>query len=162
MSLRTVLFLSDEWHNAVADSDEVLGHKFAFPQPWYPVGEVRGYSIEPIMNAAELYQEGKAMHHCVSTFAHDVAAHERYIYSVKRDGDRVATVELVDTRGHIVLGQVRGRRNTKTSAPVMRAIRSWMRENRRLHGDAVPKPPPQNVRPLIDHVPPNGDENIPY
>src|SRR5262249_29777541 len=63
MSLKTVVTLSAEWHEAVAQ--DMDGPKYAFPQPWYAAVQVGGYEIVPIDNSADLYREGATMHHCV-------------------------------------------------------------------------------------------------
>src|SRR5262249_24311101 len=47
--------------------------------------------ITPIDNSADLYREGASMHHCVGTYAEEVKAGRYYVYSICRDGERVAT-----------------------------------------------------------------------
>ena len=61
MSLSTVTELSAEWHDAVADN--MTGPDSEFPEPWCPGGVSGGFDIVPITCSADLYREGKLMHH---------------------------------------------------------------------------------------------------
>jgi PcfJ-like protein len=70
MSLKTVMKLSADWHEAVANSMD--GPDLAFPSPWFPAATIGDYQIVPIETAAELYREGHAMHHCVGTYSDEV------------------------------------------------------------------------------------------
>ena len=72
MSLKTVVALSEEWHEAVANNIRGDGNYQEFPPPWCDGGTVDGYQIEPVTNNADLYVEGRRMHHCVGTYANDV------------------------------------------------------------------------------------------
>jgi PcfJ-like protein len=93
MALRTVTKLSADWHEAIAR--DLDGPQYSFPEPWLPATELNGREIIPITNAAELYREGAAMRHCARTYADDVMAGRCYMYSVREEGKRVATVEIV-------------------------------------------------------------------
>jgi hypothetical protein len=103
MSLKTVIALSTEWHEAVANHMD--GAKLAFPKPWYPAGTVGDYEVVPIDKSAALYREGAAMHHCVGTHADAVQCGDLYVYSVRHKGERVATFALA--RGLKLLCAVR-------------------------------------------------------
>jgi hypothetical protein len=137
MSFNTVMTLSGEWHDAVATGLEA-SHRQQFPLPWYDGGCIDGFEITPITTNADLYREGKAMHHCVGTYVPEVMAGCRYVYSVMFGGVRRATLELVHCDGGskagVRLGQVRGPCNTTPPADVMRATRQWFILNQRSHG----------------------------
>jgi hypothetical protein len=137
MSLATVIKLSSNWHEAVANN--MSGPSYEFPDPWCCAGLSCGYEIVPIANAADLYREGHSMHHCVGSYAHRVAAGEVYLYSVRKDKERIATLELVMLGERVALGQVRGPCNTRVSKQVMLAARSWLRsEQRRISDNEIP------------------------
>ena len=140
MSMQTVLALSNEWHDAVADSGEINGGNFDFPTPWFADGESNGYRITSITNNADLYREGKEMHHCVGTYSADVLQGHRYIYSIREDERKVATLELGrgdDNKIH--LGQIRGNRNSRVPPAIERAVRKWVRARKRTQGDTAPE-----------------------
>jgi hypothetical protein len=59
MSLKTVMTLSADWHEAVAN--HLSGPDFAFPTPWFPASKQGDLEISPIESSAELYREGRAI-----------------------------------------------------------------------------------------------------
>jgi hypothetical protein len=92
MSLKTVTTLSAEWHEVVAAA--MGGPAATFPLPWYAAAKIGNYDIVPIDNSAALYREGAAMHHCVGTYADAVQSGSLHVYSVRRNGQRVATLAI--------------------------------------------------------------------
>jgi hypothetical protein len=124
MSLRTVTKLSADWHEAVAASN---GSHCAFPSPWIPPATINGLDIIPIDNSADLYREGAAMHHCVGAYSLSVVEGEHYVYSIRRDGERVATAALARQDGRAVLQQIRGPCNVEPPAEIKTTIRRWLR-----------------------------------
>ena len=127
MSLNTVTTLSAEWHEAVAAGMD--GHAVAFPPPWYPPAKIGDYEITPIDNSAALYREGAAMHHCVGTYTDEVQSGSLYVYGVRRDGQRVATLSLArdptSTKAQLV--QLRGPCNAQPPQAVTLAVQRWLR-----------------------------------
>jgi PcfJ-like protein len=127
MSLKTVMTLSAEWHEAVAAAMD--GPAAAFPPPWYAAAKIGDYGIVPIDNSAALYREGAAMHHCVGTYANAVQRGSLYVYSVRRDGQRVATLAIergpTSTKARLV--QLRGPCNAQPPKAVTLAVQRWLR-----------------------------------
>jgi len=131
MSLKTVTKLSSDWHEAVANN--MSGPLYEFPEPWCHAGESCGYEIVPIVTSADLYREGHALHHCVGTQGHRVRTGETYFYSIRRQKERVATLELLRHGEGAALGQLRGSCNSQVSKKLMGAARSWLRSQREFH-----------------------------
>jgi hypothetical protein len=131
MSFRTATELCNDWHEAVANN--MSGPRCEFPEPWCGPAEVHGYHIIPITNTAELYREGYALHHCVGTQGPRVQSGAAYFYSVRKNDERVATVELLRHRGGVVIGQLRGACNCQPPKNIVRAIKSWLRSQREFH-----------------------------
>jgi hypothetical protein len=125
MSLKTVKRLSHDWHEAVANNMD--GPNQLFPDPWCEGGLVADYEILPITNSADLYREGRAMHHCVGAYSEEVRQGNAYFYSVRKDGDRIATVELIRNNPCARLGQIRGMCNSVVGDEIKRAVRKWIR-----------------------------------
>ena len=94
---------------------------------------MNGYNILPIEDSAELYREGRIMHNCAATYSSATLSSQTYIYSVRREDERVATFGLVVGDG-IQLGQLRGPCNTTASKDITRAVRRWLFLNKRKHG----------------------------
>jgi hypothetical protein len=128
MSLKTVTALSAEWHEAVANNLE--GPNAAFPAPWYPAARLGDYEIVPIEDAATLYREGAAMHHCIGTYAARIKADQFCAYSVRRNGERVASLALGRFEGRVHLEEIRGACNTQPEKLVLAAVRRWLNASR--------------------------------
>jgi PcfJ-like protein len=140
MSLKTAMMLSADWHEAVANNLD--GSNSAFPNPWYPAARLGDYEILPIEDAASLYREGTAMHHCVGTYGDQVQLGSTYIYSIRRNGERVATLALGRDGGRAYLDQIRGPCNTDPPKTIVGVARRWLRAQKPL--------PPQEVLPAAD------------
>jgi hypothetical protein len=125
MSLRTVTNLSAEWHEAIAA--RLDGPQHAFLSPWIAACKIDGLDIIPIDNSADLYREGTLMHHCIGTYVHDVIGGRCYVYSIRRDGERIATAALIRKQGHSVLAQIRGPCNIEPSGEIKRTVQRWLR-----------------------------------
>jgi hypothetical protein len=125
MSLATVTKLSADWHEAVAVN--MTGPNSEFPEPWCPGGVSCGFEIVPITTSADLYREGKLLHHCAGTYANSVHWGQCYLFSVRKDGAPLATLELVHREAGVAIGQLQGACNTKAPKEVERAVKSWLR-----------------------------------
>jgi PcfJ-like protein len=143
MSIETVRTLSHEWHEAVARDRDSSGAPF--PRPWYAAGPVGEFEFVPIDNRADLYREGQAMHHCVASYADQVQADQVYIFSVRKDGERLATIALGRTPEGPGLLQVRGPCNAEVPPRVMAATRKWLRALPQL-----PPPKPEYPQPVAE------------
>lgn len=142
MSLRTVRVLSRDWHEAVAKGMRESAC-VQFPRPWLSGARIGGFRILPITDSGTLYLEGKALHHCVATFADDIVRGDKYLYSVRREHERVATLELRAGESGIRLGEMRALCNTRPAKSCERAIQQWFRQERHAlePGLAAPAPP---------------------
>lgn len=130
MSLRTVMRLSAEWHEAVAS--HMSGPDIVFPSPWYPAAKIGDYGIIPIDNSADLYREGAAMHHCVGTYSESVRHGTLYVYSVRKAGECVAIFSLVRGGYSASLSEIRGPCNAKPPDKIVAAVKQWLRAQPRL------------------------------
>jgi hypothetical protein len=128
MSLATVTKLSADWHEAVAAN--MTAPNSEFPEPWCPGGASGGFDIVPITNSANLYREGKLMHHCAGTYAGRVHSGDCYIFSVRKERARIATLQLVRGEVGVAIGQLRGACNVKAPREALRAVTSWLRAQR--------------------------------
>ncbi len=59
-----------------------------------PEFNATSYSATALVSAKELAEEGAAMHHCVASYASMCVRGDCQIYSIKKAGKRVATLEL--------------------------------------------------------------------
>lgn len=91
--------------------------------------EKDGYVIMPLLLPEELRQEGKKMHHCVGSYAEDVATGECLIFSVRKQEDEeqpLATIELQKEK----VKQVRAAHNNEPSEDVSMFVRKWEKQFR--------------------------------
>lgn len=130
MSLQTVMKLSADWHEAVADN--MSGPDAELPAPWFPAGRSGDYEISPIESLASLYREGKAMHHCVGTYGDAVRHGSLCVYSIRRNGEQVATLALVRNARGVHIDQIRGPCNALAPDEVIAAVRRWLRAQKPL------------------------------
>jgi len=143
MSVGTVLMLSDEWHKTIAENMPE-GADCKFPVPWYDGEVINGLRITPIQTYAELYMEGKTMHHCVATYKENILRHSSYIYSVTTaDDTKVATLSLYYNNGEISLWQISGKCNVLVSNETVKEIMKWFAQNKWKHGLGKWTEPPE-------------------
>jgi hypothetical protein len=89
---------SKQWHEQIhtiqREQRIINANKYVFPKPPFNDFEKDGWTISALTKGEDLVYEGDAMHHCVNTYAQRVADGLCYIYSLKKDGERKATIEL--------------------------------------------------------------------
>jgi hypothetical protein len=123
MSVATVLKLSGEWHEVIAGSMSDTHCRFS--PPWFPAQTIGEYELVPIDNAAALYLEGNAMHHCVASYFEAALTGKLCIYSIREHGERVATVAFMQGAKGPAIEQIRGPRN-KLVPKIEKAISRWL------------------------------------
>lgn len=93
----TLLKRSEIWHEMVAmqtvNEKSRLVWNSVLLETSMP--KIEGYTAKPLTNGGQLFLEGKAMHHCVSSYAEKCMKGTCRIFSLMKDGERVATLELV-------------------------------------------------------------------
>jgi hypothetical protein len=132
---RALLRLVEEWHNGLNRTknrfEGITWQAVAIPD--FEWEESRGgklwkiYKISQLLTTVELNNEGAAMHHCVSSYAHSCRAGRCSIWSLTwEDGfgkkERLLTIEL-DKNGVIV--QARGKYNASPSENDKKILLHW-------------------------------------
>jgi len=106
---------------------------------WHPVGvtgsletaayagaKTDAWTFDELTESSALWEEGVAMGHCVASYGGTCAEHISVVVSVRRNGERVLTIEL-DGRTKAVL-QVKGRFNREPTAAESAVVAQWHRE----------------------------------
>lgn len=86
------------------------------------------FLIRPVKELDELFNESKELHHCVRTYAKNVAFGDTDIFFVREEEDiekPFVTLELRDKR----VIQCRGKYNARPSEEVITFVNSWCRMN---------------------------------
>lgn len=96
---------------------------------WFKERKACGYRFLPLQTPGELSEEGDSMNNCVESYAGKVAAGSCLIYSIRRGGKRVATMEITPClaqkrKGRIA--QLERAGNTGADEPLRRAAESWL------------------------------------
>lgn len=85
---------------------------------WMPLVQsiqLAGLEAVSLNNSDELWEEGDAMQHCVGGYDHNCYHNTSRIYSLRRDGLRVATLEIRRNGERWTIGQLYGPGNTKVA-----------------------------------------------
>ena len=90
------------------------------------------FQILPLENEYQLFQESKDMNHCVVGYAHQCAAGDR-IFSVQRNGIKVATSQIRQTDHGWEKVQTRGRDNHPVSEDIKDAMREIAQDYDKVH-----------------------------
>jgi hypothetical protein len=89
-------------------------------------GPPESWRFEELIQSSELWEEGVAMRHCVAKYDSQCQQGRTVVVSLKRNGERVLTIEL--TGNALVLGQVKGRFNREATAEESQLVQRWMNE----------------------------------
>jgi hypothetical protein len=54
----------------------------------------KGYEVVPLVTSLELFDEGKEMHHCVGDYSKQCLLGTSRIFSIRKEGMKVATAEI--------------------------------------------------------------------
>lgn len=123
----------EEWHSKVS-KEQGKGY-MEWPSckiPSYTKEEkikegMRVWTITELTNSKLLTEEGRSMSHCVGSYKYSAAKGLCSIWSLKCDGARVMTIEVINNTHNIV--QVRGKFNKLPEGREKLIIQDWAREN---------------------------------
>lgn len=92
-----------EWHDELARASSEKAYLLTHKIGWNDVIDygdlprrriIDGYEIVALQSGAVLHAEGADMHHCVASYAGNVIRGFSRIFSVRKDGQRIATFEI--------------------------------------------------------------------
>lgn len=128
------------WHEALANAniDRINDGRYdeevdygAFPRE----ASYSGFTFHALQSLRALIVEGKAMRHCVASYHRDILSGRARVYSIRKGGDRVATLELnfvtrqneegVTTSRSIRVAQIKGPCNAPVAVEVEDAAK-WL------------------------------------
>jgi hypothetical protein len=87
-----------------------------------PEGE--RWQVKELCSLSALIVEGRALCHCVASYAGRCVSGSSAIFSLQKNGMRVLTIELNCYSGRVV--QVRGKSNKPASAAEAVVVRQWI------------------------------------
>ncbi len=140
MKGRTVRSLTrdiEEWHRQLAMAEKLT--RFNFKASGFNAGtwELEGqhggkrqkfvWTINELMTSKDLHAEGKTMRHCVYSYAEDIQKGTSSIWSLRRNGARILTVEV--WKGGKKVVQARGKCNRSPKKYELNVLGRWAQEN---------------------------------
>jgi hypothetical protein len=109
---------------------------------WLTPASIDGYDFVPLATAADLVAEAEAMDNCLRTYGSDLAHNASRLWSVRRDGARVATLRLTRSYSEPLpnLHEIRLPRNVVAPAELWWAAHRWLAQHdlRRVPADCFP------------------------
>lgn len=97
--------------------------------PWLTPGEARGFSFLPLLDHGAILAEAHAMQNCADQYADRLTRDKCRLFSVRRRGVRVATLEIGPhprEAGVLAISQLKARHNLPASAETWQAAHTWM------------------------------------
>jgi hypothetical protein len=126
MRIGPALAAADHWRMIVALHAN-LGHR-PITDMWLQGARVAGYDFLPLASIASITEEAKAMRNCLNTYGYNLAHNRSRLWSVRRDGERVATLRIAyryrDPLLNIV--ELKGVGNAEVAREVWWAARRWL------------------------------------
>jgi hypothetical protein len=93
---------------------------------WFESAIVDGYEFVPLRTDTAIREEAQAMHNCLRTYGYSVASGAAQLWSIRKDGERVATLSAKRTHLKFVgISELKAARNTPVSREVLLAARHW-------------------------------------
>jgi hypothetical protein len=119
---------------------------------WLQPGEALGFTFVPLVEQSEILEEAQAMQNCADQYADRLAREKCRLFSVRRAGSRIATLEIGPhprETGVLAITQLKARHNMPASVDVWQAAHAWLAEQTGLKR-LPPMVPPE--RPLNAQV----------
>lgn len=123
-----------DWHEALANAqiDRINDGTYDTDVAYrgFPTEvTLSGFEFHALRSLRALVVEGKAMHHCVASYHRDIQSGRARIYSIRKDGKRLATVEFrpaYSSRG-VQAVQIKGVCNSRPPKDVIAAAERFAR-----------------------------------
>lgn len=127
MRIGSALAAANDWRTMLALHLSLGSQPIA--DMWLQPGSVAGYDFIPLTSTADIAEEAEAMHNCLRTYGNALAHNRARLWSIRRAGQRVATLNVASGQHHDPLPnivEIRGIRNAKVPPDVSWAARQWL------------------------------------
>jgi hypothetical protein len=96
---------------------------------WLRPGLFEGHDFVPLDTAERIDAEAAAMENCICSYAYDVVDDYCRLWSIRRDGQRIANLEI--RRGHPLLqvSQLKAARNEPAPIEIWRLVARWLHQH---------------------------------
>ena len=129
MRFKTALAAPEAWRERVG-LHVYLGEA-PIADTWLTPGCVYGYEFVPLRCADDIAAEAAAMKNCLNTYGYNLAHNRSRLWSVRMNGQRVATLRLTSQASEplITIRELRGERNRDVPVEVWWAARQWLHQH---------------------------------
>lgn len=128
ISYSTAVKRSNDWHMAMSLLHKSKIKNTVFSPPPIEGTVVDGYEIIPLICTHDLIDEGNIMNHCVGGYTSFVLNGHSYVYSIRKDGHRIATLDINPKIK--IINQLQGPENTSVDKKVTKIITKWIKQSR--------------------------------
>jgi hypothetical protein len=126
MQAKTALGAANDWLTAVTLYAN-LGDE-PISDMWTEPGTVDGYDFVPLRSIADVNEEARAMRNCIRTYGACLALNSSRLWSIRKDGQRIATVEIARSIDDPLLHvhEVKTEGNRAASKEIWWIARRWL------------------------------------
>lgn len=124
MELKAATDAALAWR-ASLDLKLYLGNR-VLSDTWHAPGCIDGYDFLPLRTADEIEDEARAMQNCLRTYGDSIAQGGSRIWTIRKDGARVATMEIARRGPVATIRQIRRARNAMPEPEVWIAAHRWL------------------------------------
>jgi hypothetical protein len=123
MSFERALNEAQSWHETL-ELHLYLGGKTL--DPWFFPATVMGFEFVPLLTADDIVQEAKIMRNCARRYGPALANNSQRLWSIRRKGERVATLSIDSGDPLPWISQLQGPANEKAHQETLAAAWRWM------------------------------------
>jgi hypothetical protein len=127
ISIDTALCAAKSWFNRVRLVLQLP--EGTLTDPWLTPQVVNGFTFEPLLHHADIFAEAQAMQNCADQFAERLALGSCRLFSVKKNNQRIATLEIAQHEreaGILAIRQLKARHNMPAPSDVWQAAYAWL------------------------------------
>ena len=126
MRIGAAVTAADNWQ-LIVTLHVNLGHR-EITDTWLEATRVAGYDFVPLTSTADIIEEAKAMRNCLKTYGYQLAHNRSRLWSVRRNGERVATLNVASRSRDPLpnIFELEGAGNTNAPREVWWAARQWL------------------------------------
>jgi len=96
---------------------------------WLRPGVFEGHDFVPLDTIESIDQEATAMDNCIRTYVYDVADGDCRLWSIRRDGERIANLEIRRGRPLLHINQLKAARNKPASVEIWLLATRWLHQH---------------------------------
>lgn len=116
----------------------------AIVDSWLEPGEARGFTFVPLLEHDAILSEAQAMQNCADQYADRLARDRCRLFSVRRRGLRIATLEIGPhprEAGVLAIAQLKARHNLPAPSDIWQAAHTWLGGQAQLKRSLAGSPP---------------------